>query len=45
MPGLAFMQYEATDDRGRQLLVEMLRRASDAIEANGALDLVSEARA
>lgn len=44
LPGLAFMQYEATDDRGKQLLVEMLRRASDAIEANGAVDLLSEAR-
>lgn len=44
LPGLAFMQYEATDERGKQLLVEMLRRASDAIEANGALDVLSEAR-
>lgn len=37
LPGLAFMQYEASNDRGKQLIVEMLRRASDAIVANGAL--------
>jgi Ecdysteroid kinase-like family len=40
LPGLAFMQYENTDDYGKQLLVEMLRRTSDAIEATGALELL-----
>ncbi|GLB81088.1 ecdysteroid 22-kinase family protein [Mycobacterium kiyosense] len=41
LPGLAFMQYENTDDYGKQLLVEMLRRTSDAIETTGALDLLA----
>jgi Ecdysteroid kinase-like family len=44
LPGLAFMQYENSDDRGKQLLVEMLRRTSDAIEATGALDLLAARR-
>jgi hypothetical protein len=44
LPGLAFMQYENTDDYGKQLLVEMLRRTSDAIEATGALDLLAAGR-
>jgi Ser/Thr protein kinase RdoA (MazF antagonist) len=38
--GAAFMQYEQTDDRGRQLLVEMLARSSDAIVANESLALL-----
>jgi thiamine kinase-like enzyme len=40
LPVLAFSQYEQTDDRGKQLLVEMLRRASDAIVANESLALL-----
>jgi Ecdysteroid kinase-like family len=44
LPGLAFMQYENTDEHGKQLLVEMLRRTSDAIEATGALDLLAARR-
>jgi len=40
MPGLAFMQYEQTNDRGKQLLVEMLARASDTIVSIGALELL-----
>jgi len=40
MPVMAFSQYELTDDRGKQLLVEMLRRASDAIVANESLALL-----
>jgi len=44
LPGLAFMQYENTDDHGKRLLVEMLRRTSDAIEATGALDLLAVRR-
>ncbi len=42
LPVLAFSQYEQTDDRGRELLVEMLRRASDAIVTNESLALVPE---
>jgi fructosamine-3-kinase len=44
LPGLALMQYENSDDRGKKLLVEMLRRTSDAIEATGALDLLATRR-
>jgi hypothetical protein len=40
LPVLAFSQYEQTDERGKQLLVEMLRRASDAIVANESLALL-----
>jgi Ecdysteroid kinase-like family len=40
LSGLAFMQYEVTDDKGKELLVEMLRRASDAIVANRSLELI-----
>lgn len=31
LPGVALMAFAATDDRGKQLLLEMLRRASEAI--------------
>ena len=31
LPGIAFMTFDSVDDRGRRLLIEMLRRASAAI--------------
>jgi hypothetical protein len=31
LPGVAFMTFDSTDDRGQRLLIEMLRRASSAI--------------
>ena len=40
LSGLAFSQYEQSDERGKQLLVEMVGRASDAIVANGSLELL-----
>jgi hypothetical protein len=40
LTGLAFGQYEHTDDRGKQLLVEMLSRASDAITASDVLGVL-----
>lgn len=43
MPGVAFMTYENTTERGRALLLQMLSRASAAIEDNASLDLLSGA--
>lgn len=40
LTGLAFGQYEHTDDRGKQLLVEMLNRACDAIATTDALGVL-----
>jgi hypothetical protein len=40
LSGLAFSQYEQTDDRGKQLLVEMVARACDAIISNRSLELL-----
>jgi hypothetical protein len=42
LPVVACMRYEAADDRGKQLLVEMIRRGAAAIEDNGSLALVRE---
>lgn len=43
LSGLAFGQYEQSDDRGKQLLVEMLSRACDAITANDVLGVLPAA--
>lgn len=40
MPGLAFSAYEYADQRTRALLLQMLSRASAAIEDNASLDLL-----
>jgi thiamine kinase-like enzyme len=40
IPILAFIQAEHSDERGRALMVEMLARASDTIQATGALALI-----
>lgn len=40
LTGLAFAEYERTDDRGKALLVEMLGRASDAITTCDTLEIL-----
>jgi thiamine kinase-like enzyme len=40
MPGLAFIQAEQSDERGKQLMAEMLARANDTIMSVGSLDLL-----
>lgn len=40
IPGLAFMQAEHSDERGKQLMLEMLARANDTIISVGSLDLL-----
>jgi hypothetical protein len=39
-PGMAFQQYELTDDRGKQLLRQMLNRSIAAIVDNKCLELI-----
>jgi hypothetical protein len=40
LPGVAFMTFDSTDDRGRRLLIEMLHRASAAINDNNCVELI-----
>lgn len=40
IPGLAFIQAEHSDERGKQLMVEMLARADHTIMSVGSLDLL-----
>ena len=40
LPGIAFMAYEGTDQRGKALLLQMLSRASAAIMDNKSLELL-----
>jgi hypothetical protein len=40
LPGVAFMTFDSVDDRGRRLLIEMLRRSSAAINELGCRALI-----
>jgi len=42
MPGLAFIQAEHSDERGKQLMAEMLARANDTIMSVGSLSLLPD---